>query len=72
MRLNHFWGLVDTVFYFPERYIFDNGYPLLLLPPAGGERDSKGASPFGAVRVGRFPGEGRARRRGAPAGKRGG
>ncbi len=52
MRLNHFWGLVDTVFYFPERYIFDNGYPLLLLPPAGGERDSKGASPFGAVRVG--------------------
>ena len=52
MRLNHFGGLVHTVFYFPERYIFDNGYPLLLLPPAGGGRDSKGASPFGAVRVG--------------------
>ncbi|RKJ75071.1 hypothetical protein D7X33_18265, partial [Butyricicoccus sp. 1XD8-22] len=28
------------------------------VPPAGDGRDSKGASPFGAVRVGRLPGEG--------------
>ena len=51
-----FAGLPAKVDCGAKAYVF--AVTLHAFPPAGDERDSKGMSPFGAVRVGRLPGEG--------------
>ena len=67
-----FAGLPAKVDCGAKAYVF--AVTLHAFPPAGDERDSKGMSPFGAVRAGRLPGEGnprptRRRRKGVQRGE---